>query len=118
MATEQQTTMNGVEEPSGVTVASRPWLKSYQQSVPASVRYEAQTLPELFDEAVKRFARHTAASYFGANLSYRDLDRLSAQFANRLLLFGFQQGDRVLVILPNVPQFLIAHFGILRAGGV
>ena len=80
MATEQQSTMDEAREPSGVTVASRPWLKSYQQGVPASVRYEAQTLPELFDAAVKRFANNTAAAYFGANLSYRDLDRL-AQFA-------------------------------------
>ena len=118
MAMEQQTPLGEVREISGVTVASRPWLKRYQQGVPATLPYEAQTLPELFDAAVKRFAGHTAAAYFGANFSYRDLDRLAAQFANRLLLFGFKRGDRVLVILPNVPQFLIAHFGILRAGGV
>ncbi|MFN8541390.1 MAG: long-chain fatty acid--CoA ligase [Thermomicrobiales bacterium] len=103
---------------SGVTVGSKPWLKSYQPGVPPTIGLEAQTLPELFDAAVKRYARQTAASYFGANLSYRDLDRLSARFANRLQLFGLKKGDRVLVILPNVPQFLICHFGILRAGGV
>ena len=118
MATEAQTVIGEANGRSGVTVGSKPWLKSYQGGVPERVAYEAQTLPELFDSAVKRYARQTAAAYFGATLTYRDLDRLSAQFANRLLTFGLQQGDRVLVILPNVPQFLIAHFGILRAGGV
>lgn len=64
-------------------------------------RPQSTTFAELFDAAVKRFAGQTAAAYFGANLSYRDLDRLSAQFANRLRLFGFQRGDRVLVVLPE-----------------
>jgi long-chain acyl-CoA synthetase len=118
MTAEQQ----AIDTPEGarseVTVGSKPWLRRYQQGVPPTIGQEAQTLPELFDAAVKRFAGKTAAAYFGATLSYRDLDRLSAQFANRLQLFGLKKGDRVLVILPNVPQFLICHFGILRAGGV
>ena len=116
MATEQQATTGEASAVSDVTVGSKPWLRSYQRGVPPSLTYEAQTLPELFDSAVKRFADRTAAAYFGASLSYRDLDRLSAQFANRLQLFGLGKGDRVLVILPNVPQFLIAHFGILIVG--
>ena len=118
MATEGQTATGDTGVRSGVTVGSKPWLKSYQGGVAERITFEAQTLPELFDSAVKRYARQTAAAYFGATLTYRDLDQLSAQFANRLLTFGLQKGDRVLVILPNVPQFLIAHFGILRAGGV
>lgn len=101
-----------------VTPATKPWLAQYAEGVSARLDYPDQTLPELFDEAVARYADKPALAYFGATLTYRDLDRLAAQFANRLLAFGLRRGDRVLVVLPNVPQFLIAHFGILRAGGV
>ena len=122
MATEQRTpagTMNGAVSPSsGVTPAAKPWIAQYQRGVPATVKYPNQTLPEVFAEAVDRYADQPAVAYFGATLSYRDLDELSAQFANRLIAFGLKKGDRVMVILPNIPQFMIAYFGILRAGGV
>jgi long-chain acyl-CoA synthetase len=101
-----------------VTPATKPWLAKNGVGDPDHLEYPNQTLPELFDVAVARYADKPALAYFGATLTYRDLDRLAAQFANRLLAFGLKRGDRVLVILPNVPQFLIAYFGILRAGGV
>ncbi|CAA9574002.1 MAG: Long-chain-fatty-acid--CoA ligase [uncultured Thermomicrobiales bacterium] len=120
MATEQriQGDTGAADRPSRVTVGARPWLGQYEPGAPAQLHYPDQTLPELLADAVARYADLPAIAYFGGTLSYRELDRLSAQFANRLLAFGLQKGDRVLVILPNVPQFLIAHFGILRAGGI
>ncbi|MGN6565930.1 MAG: AMP-binding protein, partial [Thermomicrobiales bacterium] len=102
----------------GEPIGSRPWYASYPVGVPASIAYPDETLPDLLADAVARYADRPAIAYFGGTLTYRDLDRLSAQFANRLRAFGLRHGDRVLVILPNVPQFLIAHFGILRAGGI
>jgi long-chain acyl-CoA synthetase len=102
----------------GELIGSRPWHSSYPAGVPASIAYPEQTLPELLADAVARYGDCPAIAYFGGTLTYRDLDRLSAQFANRLRAFGLRHGGRVLVILPNVPQFLIAHFGILRAGGI
>jgi long-chain acyl-CoA synthetase len=104
--------------PAVVTVAAQPWLGQYESGASAHLHYPDQTLPELFADAVAKYADHPAIAYFGGTISYRELDRLSAQFANRLIAFGLQKGDRVLAILPNVPQFLIAHFGILRAGGI
>ena len=113
--------MSGVAEratASEVTVGTKPWIKAYERGAPAQLHYPEQTLPDLLAAAVGRYADLPALAYFGGTLSYRDLDQLSAQFANRLLQFGLRKGDRVLVILPNIPQFLIAHFGILRAGGI
>ncbi|HEY8600497.1 MAG TPA: long-chain fatty acid--CoA ligase [Thermomicrobiales bacterium] len=120
MATESQA-VAATELPDGpvaVTVAARPWIEQYEPGAPAHLHYPEQTLPELFADAVANYADRPAIAYFGGTISYRELDRLAAQFANRLIAFGLQKGDRVLVILPNVPQFLIAHFGILRAGGI
>jgi len=113
--TRERTTGSG---DAAVTPATKPWLAQYPEGVPAHLDYPNQTIPELFAEAVARYADKPALAYFGATLTYRDLDRLAAQFANRLLAFGLRRGDRVMVVLPNIPQFLIAHFGILRAGGV
>lgn len=98
--------------------ATKPWIASYQPGVPATVDYPELTLPDLLKSAVERYPDNPALVYFGKELTYRELDRYSAQFANRLLQFGLRRGDRVMVILPNLPQFLICHFGILRAGGV
>jgi long-chain acyl-CoA synthetase len=103
---------------SEVTVGAKPWIKEYERGASAQLHYPEQTLPDLLAAAVERYADLPAIAYFGGTLTYRDLDQLSAQFANRLLQFGLRKGDRVLVILPNIPQFLIAHFGILRAGGI
>src|SRR4051794_11316449 len=70
---------------SAVTVAARPWRSQYERGVPPTIDYPAQTLPEVFAEAVARYAAQPAIAYFGGTLRYRDLDRLSAQFAHRLL---------------------------------
>lgn len=111
-------TQRGGTEPTLGDPATKPWIASYQPGVPATVNYPDQTLPDLLRTAVDRYPDNAALVYFGKELTYRELDRYSAQFANRLLQFGLRQGDRVMVILPNLPQFLICHFGILRAGGV
>ncbi len=58
------------------------------------------------------------AVYEGGRLSYRELDALSDRLAAGLEIAGLRPGDRVAVQLPNIPQFLIAYFGILKAGGV
>lgn len=105
-------------EPSVADPAAKPWIARYQPGVPATVEYPAYTIPDLLKTAVERYPDNPALVYFGKQLTYRELDRLSAQFANCLLRFGLRRGDRVMVILPNLPQFLICHFGILRAGGV
>src|SRR3712207_3555900 len=116
VATREETAQ--AAKPAGVDPATKPWLKSYPRGVPATIDYPRITLPQLFAQSAARYADYPAVSYFGRSFTYAELDRLSAQFANRLRQFGVRQGDRVMVILPNIPQFVIAHFGILRAGGV
>ncbi len=116
--TIEPSSMTSLSATTGPTVQDQPWRQQYAAGVAPNLQYPDQTLPELLADAVKRFANLPAIAYFGGTLTYRDLDRLSAQFAQRLLGFGLQKGDRVMVVMPNLPQFLIAHFGILRAGGV
>ncbi len=56
--------------------------------------------------------------YYGKRISYKEMDELSNKLANYLIENGFKKGDRVALVLPNMPQFYIAYFGTLKAGGI
>lgn len=96
----------------------RPWLRFYQPGVPAELDIPAQPLTWLLDNAVKHYASRAAILYFGNRLTYAQLSTLANRFAVGLQKLGIAKGDRVAVALPNIPQYLIAYFGVLRAGAV
>ena len=96
----------------------RPWLTSYPKGVPAEIDPGAYpSVMAMFEEACSRFPQRPAFSSFGAAMSYAELDKLSARFAAWLcgeLKLG--KGDRVAIMLPNVLQYPVALYGVLRAG--
>ncbi|MGH2348485.1 MAG: long-chain-fatty-acid--CoA ligase [bacterium] len=96
----------------------RPWLKFYEPGVPHTLEYPRITVPEFLDQSAARFPRHTATVFFGARLSYQAVKELADRFAAGLVHAGVKPGDRVSIHLPNCPQFLIAYYGILKAGAV
>lgn len=98
--------------------SSKPWLKFYDTHVPHTLEYPDKTFPQLFMEAVNAVPAKSAVNYMGADISYRELDRLSNRFANFLKSRGLGHGDVVGVNLPNLPAYYIAIVGILRAGCV
>ena len=95
-----------------------PWLRHYEQEVPASIDIPDQPLTWILDTAARRFPSNTALIYYGTRLSYARLSSLANRFAAALLRLGIQRGDRVAIALPNIPQYPIAFFGALRAGAV
>jgi long-chain acyl-CoA synthetase len=99
-------------------VDRKPWLKSYPPGVPADMPpLEFESLPQMLEASVARYRDRIAFESFGVGLSYGDLDRLSRDFAAYLQgSLGLKKGDRVAVMLPNILQYPIAVFGILRAG--
>lgn len=98
--------------------ADRVWLKQYAPGVPADIAPSAfPSLAAVIDRACERFRDRVAFENLGATLSYDDLDRLSQDFASWLQnIAGLHPGDRVAVMMPNLLQYPIAVFGILRAG--
>ncbi len=98
--------------------ATAPWLQSYDNEVPNTIAIPRQPLHELLSNAARAFPNRTALIFFGQRISYRELDRLSNRFAHALRGRGVAPGDRVAIVLPNVPQCVIAFFGALRAGAV
>ena len=96
----------------------KPWIDSYPPGVPADIDLgDGATLVSILDESVKRFADRPAFSCMGQELSYGELDRMSAEFAGWLTGdLGLARGSRVAIMLPNLLQYPVALFGILRAG--
>ena len=94
------------------------WLKSYEQGVPASINYPNIPLQQLLFETVRRFPKRPALVYYGHTITYEQLDLLSNQLANALIELGVQKGDRVSIMLPNIPQCVIGYFGALKAGAI
>jgi len=96
----------------------RPWLASYPPGVPATIDTNAYgSLASVLETACERFHHRPAFSNMGRTLSYGDVDRLSRAFGSYLLnVLRLQKGDRVAIMLPNVLQYPIAIFGVLRAG--
>jgi long-chain acyl-CoA synthetase len=99
-------------------VGDRVWLKSYPSGVPADIdpdRY--RSIVHVFHEACERFGDKPCFTNMGVTLSYRDLVRLSGQFASFLVRdLGLAKGDRIGLQMPNVLQYPVALFGALRAG--
>jgi long-chain acyl-CoA synthetase len=96
----------------------RPWLLHYEDDVPYTLHYPTQPLFTFLDIAARRFPSATATVFYGSTLSYRSLRRQANRFANGLLQLGIQPGDRVALLLPNCPQFVIGYYGALKAGAV
>ena len=100
-------------------MTDRPWLAAYPAGVPADIdvsRYAS--LVELIDAAFRNHANRLAYSFMGRAISYAETDSLSAAFAAYLQGLGLRQGDRVAIMMPNVPQYPVAVAAILRAGYV
>jgi long-chain acyl-CoA synthetase len=94
----------------------RPWLKHYEAGVPASGSYPDISLPQVLTDSARRYPDRQALEFYGRCLTYRELEDCIERFAAALIELGVQKGDRVAVMLPNVPQAVIAYFGALKAG--
>ncbi len=95
----------------------RIWLKHYPPEVPADINpADYASLVDIFEESCSRFARKTAYLCMEASLSFHELERHSADFAAWLQSLGLARGTRVALMMPNLLQYPVCLFGILRAG--
>ncbi len=97
---------------------NKVWLNRYPADVPAEITADRYTsLIDLFEHAVKRYADQPAFINMGQAMTYRKLEERSRAFAAYLQQgLGLKKGDRVALMMPNLLQYPIALFGILRAG--
>jgi len=96
----------------------RPWLKHYEEGVPVTLGLPNRPLFRLLHSAVRRFGNRPATVFGGRTLTYKQLDAEANRLANALRSLGVEKGTRVMLLLPNTPQFVIAYYAVLKAGGV
>ncbi len=98
-------------------MTDRIWLKSYPPGVPADIDVaQYDSLVSLVEESFKKYAGRVAYSFMGRDITFAQTDSLSQAFAAYLQGLGLVKGDRVAVMMPNVPQYPVAVAAILRAG--
>ncbi len=96
-----------------------PWLAHYDEGVPATLApYPNRTLVDYLADAARDRPQQAALLFKGATLTYGELDRLSDACAAAFRSLGVQRGDRVALLLPNCPQFLIAEFAAWKIGAI
>jgi long-chain acyl-CoA synthetase len=99
-------------------MTDRPWLRHYDYWVPHHMTYPERPLHEILDSAVVDVPERPATAFLGATLTFAELKQRSDRLAAALERFAIAKGDRVGIMLPNCPQYMIAAFAILRRGAI
>ncbi|HEY1304009.1 MAG TPA: long-chain fatty acid--CoA ligase [Vicinamibacterales bacterium] len=97
---------------------TRPWLRHYDYWVPARMTYPGRPLSDILDAAFIDVPDRPATIFLGAELTYRQIKTRVDKLATALSRLEIAQGDRVGIMLPNCPQYMIAAFAVLRLGAV
>ena len=98
-------------------ITHKPWRSSYPAGVPHELDYGAyDSLLDLLDESFTKYANQPAYWCMGKHFSYQVIDHVSKKLATYLQSLGLKKGARVAIMLPNIPQYPIALYAVLRAG--
>ncbi len=97
---------------------NKPWLAHYDKGVPQTIEYPKVPLFHFLEEAARKYPDRACTIFKGAVISYKEMNEKTNHMAAALVEMGVKKGDRVGIFMPNTPQFMIAYFGILKAGGV
>ncbi|MGH2625424.1 MAG: AMP-binding protein, partial [Anaerolineales bacterium] len=96
----------------------RPWHRKYDPGVPRGLSYPDKPLHRFLEESARAHPERPAIVFKGAVLRYRELDQLADRVAAGLIRLGLKKGQPVGLFMPNIPQFVISFYGVLKAGGV
>ncbi len=95
---------------------NKPWLEHYDKGVPQTIEYPKAPLFYFLEEAARKYPDRACTIFKGAVISYKEINAQTDAMAAALIEMGVKKGDRVGIFMPNLPQFVIAYFGILKAG--
>jgi long-chain acyl-CoA synthetase len=97
---------------------NKAWLAHYPESISKEVIIPNKSLGQILQETAANYPTHNALSFYGKKFTYQQLHSLALAFTSALQQSQVQKGDRVALMLPNCPQFVISYYGILTAGGI
>ena len=98
--------------------AEKPWLKHYDYWVPEHANFARQPIYQMLNLAAAQFNDRPATVFLGAQLTFGELKERTDKLATALTSLGIGKGDRVGIMLPNCPQYLISFFAIVRLGAI
>lgn len=96
----------------------RPWLASYPKDTPRTIPIPREPVHQFLISAADWLPKNKAIIFYGTTLTYQQLNEQVNQFAHTLIGLGVQPGERVMLVLPNIPQMIIAYYATLKVGGV
>jgi len=99
-------------------IKERPWFKIWPSSMPKEIVYPKISLHEILIKTAKEYPNNIAIDYLDNEITYKELNIFSDQFAIGLRKLGVKKQDPIALFLPNNPQFIIAYFGILKLGAI
>ena len=99
-------------------LAARIWIRSYSKDTPATLPIPKRPLTTFLDSAASWLPKQTATIFYNHKLTYQQLNDKVNRFAHVLHGKGVQPGDRVMIVLPNMPQMIVAFYATLKIGGV
>ena len=97
---------------------ARPWHNQYDEGVPKTIDYPPVPLFYYLEENARKYPDTPCTIFKGAKVTYKEMDEITDRLAAGLAELGVKKGDRVGIFMPNTPQFVMAYYGILKAGGV
>ena len=100
-------------------IQSKIWVKNYDEETPEEIDTPEIPLYKLLDNAYELGPNHPALIFMGNKITYKELYMDSERFGNVLKVkFGVEKDDKIALYLPNCPQFVIAYYGGIKAGGI
>ncbi len=95
-----------------------PWLKNYEERVPPNLSYPEISLGEMLEITTANYPEHIALVFNGESITYSHLLDMVNRTAAGLYALGVNKGDRVAIMLPNCPQWVVAYFAVLKLGAI
>jgi len=95
----------------------KPWLAHYDKGVPHTVEIPNAPLFHFLEESARKYPDRACTIFKGAVMTFKEMNEISDRVAAALVDMGVKKGDRVGIFMPNTPQFVMAYYGILKAGG-
>jgi long-chain acyl-CoA synthetase len=96
----------------------KPWLKFYEEGVPPQIDYPDIPLHSILEEVVGKYPHHVALIFQGQEITYQELGKWVTHLASALAHLGVKKGERIAIMLPNCPQYVVAYYAILKNGGI
>jgi long-chain acyl-CoA synthetase len=96
----------------------KPWFKFWPETVPKHIDYPAISLSDLLRKTAEKYPNKPSTVYFDRAISYKDLNNTVDKIATALSRMGVEKGDKIALLLPNIPQFTMAYYATLRIGAI